>query len=402
MICEALILALNRHSYSVGNFLGYHKKSSSLFEKYIPFSSPPESVSLVAVSPHWGIDALEPESSFPNLRQKSCLGGFLVVSHRFSCEFMELHLFVGVESVNTFPISTLLPGVVSGKMAQWQFSWIVLLISGASGLRMRQVALCPRTLCSGVLSEVFFAKHLSISICKILQVPSKNWESRKGTADVHVQQLMCHNWFSHFISKLQDSNLRFDTGWDESFLISGEWRQCSQGRFSIGSSSRFPLSFSQGVHIHLPWAERSQRPPREAMVNLKAWYHVSKKPCPIPWLVHQKAERIAWRNYITRWLFQVQYFPFIPYFEKIFNLKLLQGVEATRLQTRYIYLHIYIFSVNLSCRVMFDLKAHTVENPHKISPARHVRSWCWMRAVSLKLMESFISFFGKWLRFIQV
>jgi len=35
MICEALILALNRHSYSVGNFLGYHKKSSSLFEKYI-------------------------------------------------------------------------------------------------------------------------------------------------------------------------------------------------------------------------------------------------------------------------------------------------------------------------------------------------------------------------------
>lgn len=209
MICEALILALNRHSYSVGNFLGYHKKSSSLFEKYIPFSSPPESVSLVAVSPHWGIDALEPESSFPNLRQKSCLGGFLVVSHRFSCEFMELHLFVGVESVNTFPISTLLPGVVSGKMAQWQFSWIVLLISGASGLRMRQVALCPRTLCSGVLSEVFFAKHLSISICKILQVPSKNWESRKGTADMHVQQLMCHNWFSHFISKLQDSNLRF-------------------------------------------------------------------------------------------------------------------------------------------------------------------------------------------------
>ena len=191
-----------------------------------------------------GIDALEPESSFPNLRQKSCLVWFLMVSHRFSCEFMELHLFFGVESVNTFPISALLPGVVSGKMALWQFSWIVLLISGASGLRMRQVALCPRTLCSGVLSEVFFAKHLvrtwnpSISICKILQVPSKNWESRKGTADMHVQQLMCHNWFSHFISKLQDSNLRFDTGWDESFWISGEWRQSSQGRFSIGSSSR--------------------------------------------------------------------------------------------------------------------------------------------------------------------
>ena len=80
------------------------------------------------------------------------------------------------------------------------------------------------------------------------------------------------------------------------------------------------------------------------MVNLKAWYHVSKKPCPIPWLVHQKAERIAWRNYITRWLFQVQYFPFLPYFEQIFSLKLLQGVEATRLGCKLdIYLLIYIY-----------------------------------------------------------
>ncbi len=45
---------------------------------------------------------------------------------------------------------------------------------------------------------------------------------------------------------------------------------------------------------------------------------------------------------------------------------------------------------------MFHLKADTVEKPHPISqPTRHVRSCCWMRAVSLKLMESFISFFGR-------
>ena len=41
-----------------------------------------------------------------------------MASHRFSCEFMELYIFFGVESVNTFPISTLLPGVLSGKTAR--------------------------------------------------------------------------------------------------------------------------------------------------------------------------------------------------------------------------------------------------------------------------------------------
>ena len=177
---------------------------------------------------------------------------------------------------------------------------------------------------------------------------------------------MCHNWFSHFISKLQDSNLRFWhwLGW---IFLDFRWMKAVLTReVSIGFSSRFYLFFPRRSHSFALGRTQSTATTRshgkfegvipcvkETLSNSmigtpKGWKDCMKK-------IHYILGGCF--NYVS-----ITDFLCLPYFEKIFNLKLLKGVEATSLQTRYIF---HIFSVNLSCRVMFDLKAHTVPNlPH--------------------------------------